>query len=248
MKNLIITGGWAHDFSSTSSTLREVLSTVNSISGVEQVVVHDINEAADALTKQNFDVVTVYACWFTMTDERYTPEQRASWARTTPPAFIEKMTEHHQRGGGLLVLHTGIICFTDWPEWSQWVGGEWVWGQSWHPALEDLVVTRSLEQGSFDQSNVGVHPIVHDIETIAVHDERYSDMGIDPASVILYESAGANGLQPAAWAHTYGGSRVIFSSLGHDARSLTNAAHQTLLRRSLAWVAGYPDETVCVVN
>lgn len=240
MRNLIITGGWAHDFAESALTLADVLSPK---SPANHLIVDGIDAAIDALSNENFDVVTVYACWFTMTDERYTAEQRAQWARTTPVQFRELMTAHVQRGGGLLVLHTGIICFTDWPEWPIFVGGSWNWGASWHPPVEVLTATWADSLRHPQE-----HPIVHDLGEIVVEDERYCELGVGAAAQVLLQSDGPEGVQPTMWTHELGASRVVFSSLGHDHRSLRDHQHGVLLRRSLAWVAKESDAVVRELN
>jgi type 1 glutamine amidotransferase len=240
VKNLIITGGWAHEFSDSAAVLGKVLAEqpVND-RVVDSTIADGIDNAIHALQKDHFDVVTVYACWFTMTDERYNAEQRAQWARTTPPELREAIAEHVKRGGGLLVLHTGIICFTDWPEWPQYIGGSWNWGESWHPAVEVFAArwasTLRAPQG---------HPIVHDLGEIVVEDERYCELGVGPQAQVLLESDGPEGVQPSMWTHERDAGRAVFSSLGHDHRSLNNLQHGRLLRRSIAWVGQLPDTVV----
>ena len=240
VKNLIITGGWAHEFSDSAVVLGKVLAaqTVNG-EVVDSTIVDGIDNAIHALQKDHFDVVTVYACWFTMTDERYTPEQRAQWARTTPVELREAIAAHVKRGGGLLVLHTGIICFTDWPEWPQYLGGSWNWGSSWHPAVE-VFAARWASSLRAPQE----HPIVCDLGEIVVEDERYCELGVGPQAQVLLESDGPEGVQPSMWTHEHGAARAIFSSLGHDHRSLNNLQHGRLLRRSIAWVGQLPDTVV----
>jgi type 1 glutamine amidotransferase len=240
MRNLIITGGWAHDFAASAPTLAAVLSPT---SPETHLVVDGIDEAIGALSHESFDVVTVYACWFTMTDERYTTEQRSQWARTTPMEFRELMTSHVTRGGGLLVLHTGIICFTDWLEWPDLVGGSWNWGASWHPPVEVLTAT-----WADNLRNPQAHPIVHDLPEIVVEDERYCELGVSAAAQVLLQSDGPEGVQPTMWTHERGASRVVFSSLGHDHRSLRDRQHGVLLRRSLAWVGKEPDAVIREMN
>jgi type 1 glutamine amidotransferase len=46
------------------------------------------------------------------------------------------------------------------------------------------------------------------------------------------------------WTHERDAGRAVFSSLGHDHRSLNNLQHGRLLRRSIAWVGQLPDTVV----
>lgn len=231
LKNLVLTGGWAHDFSSSSAVLAEVLSPV-----ATSVVVDDMSEVARQLNTGSFDVLTVYACWFTMTDARYTNEQRAEWARTTPRDFRDAVVQHLDSGRGLCVLHTGLLCFTDWEDWSGIVGGDWTWGRSWHPAPATMRVGRHPDAAG--------HPVVAGIDGLEVFDERYCDIDARPGSSVLMSSGGPEGEFPTVWVRDSDGGRRAYSSLGHDRISLTEPTHARLIRRLLTWAGGGDAATV----
>jgi hypothetical protein len=103
----------------------------------------------------------------------------------------------------LLVLHTGIICFTDWPEWPQYLGGSWNWGSSWHPAVEVFAARWASTLREPQQ-----HPIVHDLGEIVVEDERYCELGVGPQAQVLLESDGPEGIQASMWTHEQGSART----------------------------------------
>lgn len=235
LSNLVLTGGWAHDFTTTSTTLVEVMAPV-----AHSTVVDDMDAAAALLNEREFDVITIYACWFTMTDPRYTEEQRATWARTTPAAFRSAVEGHHSAGGGLCVLHTGILCFTDWPEWPGLVGGSWVWGKSWHPAPAPMRLVRHTGRPPVRAP----HAIVEGLGSIEVVDERYCDIEAHADARILMTSSGPEGEFPSVWVRDAGTGRSVYSSIGHDSASLTTASHARLLRRCVAWAGGGDDGTV----
>lgn len=228
--NLVLTGGWAHDFPTSAGVLADVLAPV-----ATSTVVDDMVAAGRALDDGLFDVLTVYACWFTMTDSRYTDEQRAQWARTTPVEFREAVGRHMRAGRGLCVLHTGILCFTDWEEWPKFVGGDWTWGRSWHPAPEKIRVERTVSAG---------HPIVDGIDHLEVFDERYCEIDAHANSSVLMSSDGPEGRFPTVWACEDMGGRRAYSSLGHDRVTLTEPTHARLLRRLVAWCGGGDAATV----
>lgn len=231
LNNLVLTGGWAHDFASSSAVLADVLSSV-----ATSTIVDDMSAAARQLDTGQFDVLTVYACWFTMTDARYTDEQRAQWARTTPGEFREAVAGHLGAGRGLCVLHTGLLCFTDWEEWPGIVGGDWTWGRSWHPAPAALRAARRPDAVD--------HPVVAEIEGLEVFDERYCDIDARPDSTVLMSSGGPEGEFPTVWVRDSKVGRRAYSSLGHDRVSLTEPTHARLVRRLLAWVGGGDAATV----
>lgn len=224
-KNLILTGGWAHDFASSSLVLADVLAPI-----ATSTIVDDMDDAACQLDSGRFDVLTVYACWFTMTDARYNDEQRAQWARTTPGSFREAVAHHLGAGRGLCVLHTGLLCFTDWEEWPELVGGDWTWGRSWHPAPAPMRADR--------RPGAVHHPVVDGMDRIEVFDERYCEIDARPDSNVLMSSNGPEGEFPTVWVRDGGGGRRAYSSLGHDRVSLTEPTHARLVRRLLAWVGG----------
>lgn len=231
LNNLILTGGWAHDFADSSRTLGEVLSPV-----AMNTIVDDTSSAVPLLAAGDFDVLTIYACWFTMTDARYTDDQRAQWARTTPTAFRDAVTRHLDSGRGLCVLHTGLLCFTDWPEWPALVGGDWTWGRSWHPAPATMRVDRCPDASG--------HPVVAAIDGFDLVDERYCDIDARADSTVLMASGGPEGEFPTMWVCESSLGRRAYSSLGHDRLSLTEPAHARLVRRLLVWAGGGDAATV----
>ena len=101
------------------------------------------------------------------------------------------LAEHLQGGGGVLAMHTAIICFDDWPEWTATLGGAWRWGRSSHPPLGELAVKVAAPG----------HPLVAGLADFTIVDERYSDLdhGSDPPTPLLV----ADGL-PLLWARVHG--------------------------------------------
>lgn len=213
MRNLILTGGWAHDFERTAPILAEVLD-------VDSVLVDDVAEAGRRLRNGAFDTLTVYACRFRMLDSRYSDEVRATWARTTPDQARRDIAGFLGNGGGLLAVHTASICFDDWPQWPGHVGGAWVWGRSWHPPIGPVDVAFSE------------HEPAAGLGAMAVTDERYCDLDLLDGSTVLACSPGATDTQPLAWVRP----GTIYDALGHDERSLTHPTHAEFLRRAIRWV------------
>ena len=66
---------------------------------------------------------------------------RATTACATATAFSlsaagrTAIDEWHAAGRPILALHTGVICFDDWPGWGELLGGRWDWNRSSHPPL-----------------------------------------------------------------------------------------------------------------
>ena len=224
LRNVLVTGGWAHDFAASAPVLEELLRGA----GVESVVVGSLGEAADELRRGGVDLLSVYACQFLMEDPRYDDTIRSEWARATRPDDRRVVEDWSERGGGVLALHTASICFDDWPGWRQVLGGSWDWGRSWHPA-----------PGPLEVEPVSEHPVTAGTVPFTVVDERYSDLSVDDRVSVLLVSPGEGGPQPMLWAVERQG-RVVYDALGHDERSLTHPAHARIIRRAARWAAGAP--------
>lgn len=227
--SLLITGGWAHDFVSSANRVADFVREV----GFDVDVVDDIESSEFAMQDQTYDLIVVYACWFQMADSRYSDEIRARWARSTSPQWRSLMSRQRESGAGLLALHTAVICFDDFPEWAEWVGGSWVWGLSTHPTPTNVTVVAR-----------GDHPIVDGVDHFVVHDERYLHIGRDSRTTVLTDSIEDGESHVSSWAYENGSSRVVYSALGHDERSLNEPTHRLLIQRSAKWVCGASDHEV----
>ena len=108
--NLILSGGWAHNFAASVPNLVETLNTV----GFASDVAFDVSESTELLESKNYDLITVLACWFQMKDARYSQQNREIWSRTTTQQWREAMLKQKSSGAGLMAMHTATICFDDW--------------------------------------------------------------------------------------------------------------------------------------
>ena len=73
--NLMLSGGWAHNFASSAPNVIETLSEV----GFNTDIVFDIPDSINLLETKTYDLITVLACWFQMKDSRYTEQNREIW-------------------------------------------------------------------------------------------------------------------------------------------------------------------------
>jgi type 1 glutamine amidotransferase len=226
VRNLIYTGGWAHPFERTAPAVADVLVGAD----VTSQITDSLATVRRALDLGNFDLLTVYACRFSMLDARYTDEQRAGYAEHIPADVRLAIEAHLDRGGALLALHTATLCFDDWPQWQQLIGGGWVWGRTFHPPLDVVTV-----------DPVGEHPIMFELEQFTVEDEHYRLLDVAPVSTLLAVTPCDEVAHPAMWT---AGPRVFVDALGHDERSLTHPAHSTVLRRAARRLTGASDTAV----
>jgi uncharacterized protein len=228
-RNLILTGGLRHPFDDASQALQDMLAE----SGIESEITQDLEDGLARLSRDKYDMLTVYALrWRMLGDEKYAPH-RAQWAFSLSRQGRDRITDYVRRGGALFGLHTASICFDDWPEWKEVLGGAWIWGRSFHPP-RGPVLARPAGAG---------HPITDGSTTFEVNDEVYSNLDLMP-DVTPLMSATANtgapdaGAAPVLWARAYGAGRVVYDALGHDRASLEQPDHRRIILRSANWLLG----------
>ncbi|WP_147943414.1 ThuA domain-containing protein [Microbispora sp. CSR-4] len=215
-RNLIVSGGVAHDFPATSAALADVLAGI----GVESEITEDVAGALAAPPPTG--LITVNAFRWTMDGDDFADE-RDRWRFETPESVRRTVLDHLARGGGLLAVHTASLCFDDWPEWAEIIGGAWRWGRSYHPPIGPAKIR--LGSG---------HPIVDGLSGFEVTDEVYTDLDVLPDVEPLAYSED----QPLLWARSMAGGRVVYDALGHDTRSYAHPVRRTLLRRAARWLLG----------
>lgn len=225
-RHLILTGGIGHPFADASAALRDLLADA----GFRSDVTDDIEGGLAALAAGEFDLVTVYALrWRMLGSEKYAPH-RATWAFELSPQGRRILTDFVARGGGLVALHTAIICFDSWPGWKDLIGGAWVWGESFHPPRGPITARPTAVD----------HPITAGASQFQIVDEVYSNMDLVPDVVPLL-SASANGAGkgtwPMLWAREVGAGRVVCNTLGHDRAALEEPTHRRILCNSASWAA-----------
>jgi type 1 glutamine amidotransferase len=140
-------------------------------------------------------------------------------------AMQQSLLDHLDHGGGLLGVHSSSISFATMPRWSEILGGHWIPGTSMHPSLSETMI-----------NTCGPHPITVGIGDIAVIDERYSYLYTEPDTTVLGRHVHDHLWHPIVWARDTGAGRVVYSGLGHDARSYDSPGHIELIRRSVSWL------------
>ncbi len=207
-----------HPFSQTSPLLAELAQA----SGWQPVITTEIDQRlADGLA--DFDLIIVNAGdpWSNLGQTEDHPAD---------PALIEagraSLAAAFARGIDVLGVHTAAASLLDYPQFRQALGGAWVPGRSWHPAMSHLEVRPLHDQ------------IVEGLCDFRVFDERYTDLEVDEAVEPLMEVQSGPGEDDVvvAWAHHYGGSRVVYDALGHDTRSYDSCGHKSFLKRVLSWL------------
>ncbi len=204
--NLIISGGIYHEFEKTSQILSQKLELFGFDSRVKTVA-----DGLDELSSKKFDLLTINALAFTMTQHsKYEPFQ-ADFAFNTNTQVKNAILAHCNAGGRILGIHTAAICFDDWPEWGEILGARWVWGKSWHPPPCEIDVT-GLKNGS----------------TV---DELYFDLKISNDAVVLAEGKVRedSNTQPVLIKTD----KSTYLTLGHDSQAFKSKAFDELMIKAV---------------
>lgn len=223
---LVVTGGpdHAHDFAASSAALAGVLRSA----GHDVRVTDDVEAAFCGLAGPRPPAtVVVNALRWRMLGAAY-DRWRDRWAYSPSPEARRAITHYVHAGGGLLGVHTASICFDDWPQWGDLLGGRWVWGVSSHPPVGPVTVRRT-----------GVaHPVVDDLpDSFATVDEVYGDQQLAEGTVVLAVAKrhAGDADQPVVWAAERGEGRVVYVALGHDAPALAAGTPARLVAGAVAW-------------
>jgi len=226
--NLVLSGGPGHDFDATTNEL----ATVSAENGLNATVVTEPDEFFAALRRAEdreitpWDLVTVNALRWRMETGRYA-DRRDRLAFALGPSDAAVLARHVTNGGGLLVVHTGVICFDAEPTWHELVGGSWNWDSSSHPPLAEINVAVTPAGRE--------HPITGGVARFCVRDELYLHLDTVDDLVPLLTASHLGQHQPLLWARTFGEGRVVTDLLGHGTESITNPVHRAVLHNAISW-------------
>ena len=220
-RNLILSGGVAHDFARTSSLLTDVLAFCD----IQSDTTEDLRVLADG-TLQGYDMLTLNCARWTCSQPQVSEAWRRDWAYHLPDAARKGFLAFLAEGKGLLALHAATICFDDWPEFRKILGAWWVWGHSSHPPIQVHKV----------RVHTGAHPITKGIRDFEVRDELYTHPRITDTVCPLVEADWEGESHPILWTRKYGPARVCYNALGHGPEAFEHASNQVMLRRGALWV------------
>ena len=139
MKNLILTGGIFHPFEKSSEAIYKLFLK----EGIDSEIFENIEDGLNQLDSDKYDMLTFNTLrWSMQNGEKYEP-YKDQWAITLSKFGQKSIWKFLENGGGILALHTAVICFDLWSEWGKILGAEWVWGQSYHPPYGKVFVESS---------------------------------------------------------------------------------------------------------
>lgn len=244
IRQLLLSGGPAHDFGATSDLLVDLLGA----EGVSTTVATEPADAVAALrgaldgTGEPVDLFTVNALRWRMDQDRYAP-QRAELAVTLEPDELAVLDGFVRGGGGMLALHTAVICFDAEPVWHQLCGASWRWDDEPVGDDGDHVIERSSHPPvgpmAVEVTPAGhAHELTRGVDDFVIEDEAYGFLReADDLDPLLVTRHGGRA-HPLLWARSVGAGRVVTDLLGHGPASIAHPAHRTILSRAAAWAAG----------
>jgi uncharacterized protein len=220
---VVLAGGspHAHDYGSIGAALVDVITSAG-----HDVELTDHPDRAIALLT-DADALVMNGLWWQMEGDAYEP-WRGEFAYSPTPETRSGLSSFVHEGGGFVAMHTTPICFDDWPEWGDVVGGAWHWGRSSHPPAARV-----------SASVIAHHPVVSQLPAaIELFDEVYGDLDVRADVEVLAVARRHPGdeNQPVVWTHRHGTGRVVFDAFGHDATSIRDDRHARLVQQSVAWV------------
>ena len=220
-RNLILSGGVAHDFARTSSMLVEVLR----FCGIESDVCEDFAPVEDGRLMA-YDMVTLNCARWTCSQPQVPQEWREKWAFSLSDDARKGFFAFLAEGKGMLALHAATICFDDWPEYRKILGAWWEWGHSGHPPFQRHTV----------RVHTNEHLITKGVRDFEVEDELYIHPRITDEVSPLAEGEWEGKKHPLLWIREYGPARICYNALGHGPEAFEHFNNQVLLRRSALWV------------
>jgi len=218
MRNLILSGGIAHDYAATSPILAKILSEVGIASEIREDF--DLVESGHL---SDFDLLTLNCVRWTCAQN---PDFRDEWGFELSEKARMGFLDFCAQGKGLLAMHCATICFDDWPEYRNILGAWWKWDHSGHGLYQDHVM----------HVQDSTHPITKGIEDFTVMDELYTNPvivdSVDPLMTADWEGK----THPMLWVREYGNARVCYCAPGHGVETFENSILQKIIQRSALWL------------
>ena len=219
LRNLIMSGGVAHDYARTSPILSNILAEVGF--GSEIYEGFDVFEDGSLL---GFDMLTLNCVRWTCDQ---TPNWRDDWHFELSGAARGGFLDFLAQGKGLLALHCATICFDDWSEYRKILGAWWDWGHSGHAPLQEHRM----------RVRTNAHPVLLEgMDDFVIMDELYTHPRVTDAIEPLIEADWEGTTHPILWLREYGNARVCYHALGHGVEAFEHPVFQTLIQRAARWV------------
>ena len=220
-RNLILSGGVAHDFARTSPMLADVLGEA----GIQSEIHEEFAVVEDG-SILSFDMLTLNCVRWTCSQPQVIPTWREKWHFELSEEARQGFLTFLNQGKGLLALHCATICFDDWTEYRKILGGWWDWEHSGHAPFQRHSLSVQTDK----------HPITEGIRDFEIDDELYTNPVTADSISPLIEGEWEGKRHPILWLHEYGKARICYSALGHGPEAFEHTVNRMLLQRGALWV------------
>lgn len=227
--NVVLSCGPVHDFAGTSAELADIAASL----GAGTTVVGDVGSAAALLSGRGDGAPPTSLTVNALVWSAGGPAAARLGEPTGPPATpsdLGAVDRFVRDGGGLLALHTAVICFDGEPLWRELCGAVWDWTTSSHPPEGPVQVAPTVAAAG--------HPVTATAEPCTVHDELYGPLDTVQDVVPLLTGTVDGTTRPVLWARRVGRGRVVTDLLGHGVESLRHPVHRRVLAAALDWIGG----------
>ena len=218
MKIAVITGG--HPFE-----VQPFHALFHSFPGMETYIQHtdEFSSEPDEV-RDSYDAVIFYSMF------RDTPQDNGPWYAGKPKAAIERLGE---KGQGLVILHHGLLAYSDWAAWDEITGMSARQMRSYHPD----------EQVNIEISDPQ-HPIAQGLAPWAMIDETYvldesSLPTAAPGNQVFLTTNHPRSIKPIGWTRQYRQARVFCFASGHGHATYANPGFQKALANGILWTAHF---------
>ncbi len=142
-----------------------------------------------------------------------------------------------EKGKGLVALHHAFCSYDFWPEYVKIIGGRY----HHFPWIKDGIEQKPSTYKHDVNMQIHVedtnHPVTNGITDFEIMDEAYGGTEIlSTVHPLLSTDEAASG-PLVGWTNTYGHSRIVTLTLGHDNQSWENPSFIKLLTQAIKWVA-----------
>lgn len=186
-------------------------------------------------------------------------------ARTRPPspAFRQALLDRFANGRGAVMMHHAIAGWAEWPEWSEIVGGRFLYAPG-SVRGEERLDSGYRHDVAYEARVVSDHPITQGLpDTFAVTDELYLgevfEEDVTPLVRAQHDFSEPNfysaahavagrmfdnegwphppGSNLVAWAKHWGPARIAYVQCGDGPDTYNNANVRRLIANALEWTA-----------
>jgi type 1 glutamine amidotransferase len=212
VKVLLITGGHDYDKENFDAMLRKLPISYDHVKHPDAYGMLK----ADRIDK--YDVVLLY-----------------DMPKEIPPEAQQDFIAMLNKGKGLVVLHHAFCSYDHWPEYVRIVGGRYHHYTWMKDGIEQKPSTFTHDATLQVRVEDKKHPITKGVSDFEIIDEAYGGTEILPTvHPILSTDSPLNG-PLVCWTNTYGKSRVVALTLGHDHLAWENPAFIKTLSQSIVW-------------